>query len=469
MEKVLEGKKVAVLVETEYIPSEIKFYKEFFKRVGAEVHLMTYLWGEKSRVLVGDVTEADKVLENITVNMDIKDANPNDYAIVLTAANYVACRLREIPPMGSLGSKDVVTSPVAVRFMASAMMNPQIVKGALCHALWILTPVPELLKGRKVITVWLESHLENDLMKYWNKDCAKEFQGGLFPTYRTNKGEILSKDKDKWPEEFKEAIKSEDTKGLIDTEHNYVRAHLRQTYAYGITFHMTGKVEYLNLCRKGALALVHTFDGNYGMYTVQNVETEEWGPMRKERISQDLAYGLTGLGMYYFIGRFYSERYEFFWGVGSTSSNQTLGTNHTGFRHSVKTFWGILKIGQILEDPYYINFARPKIERILEDAYIESTGSWGRRFDEKGKLEEDKEWWILAELDQACEILALNDPSYLEYLNNTQRYWIDKMVDHEYGEIWHMVSAIDDKPIIKYPKVHSWKTSLHSFGHALFG
>lgn len=31
------------------------------------------------------------------------------------------------------------------------MMNPQIVKGALCHALWILTPVPELLNGRKVI------------------------------------------------------------------------------------------------------------------------------------------------------------------------------------------------------------------------------------------------------------------------------------------------------------------------------
>lgn len=30
-------------------------------------------------------------------------------------------------------------------------MNPQIVKGALCHALWILTPLPELLKGRKVI------------------------------------------------------------------------------------------------------------------------------------------------------------------------------------------------------------------------------------------------------------------------------------------------------------------------------
>jgi protease I len=31
------------------------------------------------------------------------------------------------------------------------MKNKKIVKGALCHALWLLTPVPELLKGRKVI------------------------------------------------------------------------------------------------------------------------------------------------------------------------------------------------------------------------------------------------------------------------------------------------------------------------------
>ena len=31
------------------------------------------------------------------------------------------------------------------------MANPRIVKGALCHALWILTPNPHLLKDRNVI------------------------------------------------------------------------------------------------------------------------------------------------------------------------------------------------------------------------------------------------------------------------------------------------------------------------------
>lgn len=151
MEKILNGKKVAVLVETEYIPEEINFYQSFFTKYGAQVDFLTQLWGKPERVLVSDIDNETKVLEKMLVKNEVADANPNDYAIVLCAANYVACRLREIPPMGSLGDPSLVRSPAAVRFMASAMMNPQIVKGALCHALWILTPVPELLRGRKVI------------------------------------------------------------------------------------------------------------------------------------------------------------------------------------------------------------------------------------------------------------------------------------------------------------------------------
>lgn len=147
----LKGKKVAVLVETEYIPEEIQRYHDFFTEYGAEVEFMTYLWGQPQRTIVSDVDSEGKQVEKMVVTKEIADANPNDYAIVITAANYVAVRLREIPPRGCLASADLVRSPAAVRFMASAMMNPNIVKGALCHALWILTPVPELLKNRKVI------------------------------------------------------------------------------------------------------------------------------------------------------------------------------------------------------------------------------------------------------------------------------------------------------------------------------
>lgn len=409
--------------------------------------------------------------------------------------------------------------------------------------------VKELVDNALDSKVWKE-HMENDLMKFWDTPDAYDMEDGLFPTYRTNEGVKLSAEKENWPEEFKAALADENTAGLVQPKYNFIRAHSRQTYAYGIAFHMTGNTRYLELCRKGALALVDAMDGNYGMFVKKRKDTAEWDSQRRKRTSQDLAYGLTGLGMYYFlthdrgimhriiqikdyifstymddgkgyltwlpkhendeqiqivaqldqlyaymlmitpslpepyqsiwkkdmkkiadilITQFYSEKYQFFWGTEDTSNNMALGTDHTDFGHSVKTFWVIMKVGEMLGEPFYIEFARPKIDKILREAYIEETGSWARRYNEDGSLDMDKEWWILAELDQAAEILSIHDPSYYHYLNNTQRYWLDVMVDHEYGEIWHMVSAEDDKPVINYPKLHNWKTSLHSFEHALFG
>ena len=88
-------------------------------------------------------------------------------------------------------------------------------------------------------------------MKFWMHPDAVKFQGGLFPTYHTNTGELLSSNKRKWSEEFKAAEKDKVTKGLVEPDYNFIRAHSCQ-YTYGIAFHMTGKPEYLELCRKGA-------------------------------------------------------------------------------------------------------------------------------------------------------------------------------------------------------------------------
>ena len=374
-------------------------------------------------------------------------------------------------------------------------------------------------------------------------------EGWSFSNVPVELGEVIGTDPAKWPEEISAAAKSEDTKGLIDVGNNYVRAHSRLTYAFGIAFHMTGDAHYLELCRKGMLALMEAVDGNYGMHVTKAKSDGSWDSGYKNRTSQDLAYGLTGLGMYYFlthdktvlykilqikdfifsvymddargfltwkprhlrdpevqivaqldqlyaymlmvapslpepfksewkrdmkkivdilITHFYSERYGFFWGVDSSAMSRQLGTDHTDFGHSVKTFWVILKVGALLGDPFYIDFARPRIVNILKEAFVAEDGSWARRFCADGSLDKSKEWWILAELDQACEILAIRDPMYYSYLNKTHKYWFEKMVDHENGEIWHFLDS-DGKPIPRYPKVHNWKTSLHSFEHALFG
>lgn len=392
--------------------------------------------------------------------------------------------------------------------------------------------------------VWVD-HVEDDLMKFWSKPEAQDMSSGLFNTYLTNTGEKLSADS----KEVQEALKDDVTKALIDIDNNYVRAHSRLTYAYGIAYHMTGKTEYFDMCRKGMLALKEALDEDCGMAVVKNKNTGAWDSDREARTSQDLAYGVTGLGMYYFlthdkdvldsiikvknyifenyydedkgyitwypkhvdddqtqlvaqldqlyaymlmltpslpepyqtewkadmkmladvmINRFYSEQHGLFWGVVNDKDVMVLGSDHTDFGHSVKTLWVIMKVGQVIGDPFYVEFAKPRIEAIIEDAYVKENGSWARKFNADGSLDARKEWWILAELDQAEEILSINDPTYYSYLNKTQRYWLDKMVDHENGEIHHMLEA-DGTIDPHYPKVHCWKTSLHSFEHALFG
>ena len=159
--KTLEGKKIAVLVETEYIPEEITAYQTRFPELGATVHFMSRLWGNQSVRFVSDVDsveEADRIntdqtsLPILEVNIDFQNVDINEYAAVIMAANYTSVRLRYFePPAGQPISPEQTRTAPAVQFFAKAMANPKIIKGLLCHGLWLLTPMPELLKGRRVI------------------------------------------------------------------------------------------------------------------------------------------------------------------------------------------------------------------------------------------------------------------------------------------------------------------------------
>lgn len=401
--------------------------------------------------------------------------------------------------------------------------------------------------------VWMD-HLENDLMKFWGDKANTVGKSVFFPTFRANDGTIVEDTVAGWPQEYKDALYSKDANGLVADagKYNYIRAHSRQTFAYGIAFNMTGKVDYLNKCRQGAMAILKAMDENNGLYNKQEISTGKWMDKRDERNSQDLAYGITGLGFYYYlthdqsvlepllaarkyifdtyfdpgkgfltwlpqdvkkdnkkveivsqldqlyaymlwvtpslpepyqtewkadlkklanvmINQFYSARYGTFWGSATDDFSKELGTDHTDFGHSVKAMWVIYEIGKITDDLAYVDFAREKIKVILNRAYIKKDGTWARCYDKDGALDTDKEWWGLAELDQAAAILSLNDPSYLRFTNTTYKYWFDVMVDKKDGEIWHMVNGKTNKPVMKYPKIHAWKTSLHSFEHCFLG
>ncbi|PQO41053.1 DJ-1/PfpI family protein [Blastopirellula marina] len=145
MIKPLAGRKIAILVESQFIPVELKVYQETFERWGATVHFITRLWNQPKMRLVSEVEQEGKIPEVFEVNIDLEKVCPSDYDAVLMAANYTSVRLRYFGP-----PHDRRNTP-AVKFFADAMRNPRIIKGALCHGLWILTPRPELLAGRKVI------------------------------------------------------------------------------------------------------------------------------------------------------------------------------------------------------------------------------------------------------------------------------------------------------------------------------
>ena len=103
---------------------------------------------------MNDIDSPDRPITDVhrlTVTECITKHDPSEFDVVICAANYVAVRLREVPPVGSLASPEQTSSAPAVQFFARAMENPKILKAAMCHALWILTPRPDLLQNRRVI------------------------------------------------------------------------------------------------------------------------------------------------------------------------------------------------------------------------------------------------------------------------------------------------------------------------------
>ena len=147
----LAGKKIAVLVESEFIPEEIECYLDRFGALGAEVHLMSRLWDQPKQTFLSAVSAADQVPQTLDVETDFGQVSVDDYAAVIMAANYTSVRLRWNEDAATAADAAAAArSAPAAKFFRRAMENPNIVKGAPCHALWLLTPSPDLLAGRRV-------------------------------------------------------------------------------------------------------------------------------------------------------------------------------------------------------------------------------------------------------------------------------------------------------------------------------
>jgi protease I len=65
------------------------------------------------------------------------------YSAIIVPSAIVSDRLRY--------SEDLAVLPPATDFMRRAFAEPGIVKGIICHGLWLMSRVPDLVRGRRLV------------------------------------------------------------------------------------------------------------------------------------------------------------------------------------------------------------------------------------------------------------------------------------------------------------------------------
>ncbi|MEJ2620779.1 MAG: DJ-1/PfpI family protein [Candidatus Thiodiazotropha sp.] len=136
----LQGKKIAVLIESDFYENEIHYYQHRFPEEGMELHFLTRLWGQSALTFNGHEYKAP--LEVDRSFEDVSDEDLRSYAAIIVPSGIVADRLRY--------TEDVERIPPATGFLARAFAEPGILKGIICHGLWLTAPRTDLVRGRKL-------------------------------------------------------------------------------------------------------------------------------------------------------------------------------------------------------------------------------------------------------------------------------------------------------------------------------
>lgn len=141
---------------------------------------------------------------------------------------------------------------------------------------------------------WL-NHTVQGLAPYWLMASAQGVPKGNFPTFRCDNGEII--DIDSVCRELKHGWMKD------HYQRDYTRMKSRQTFAYGVLYHLTGKPEALDLAKHGAYYLINNLQDSTNGGFVSFTEDGKPGLQASQRTSQDQAYALVGLAMYYYLTR----------------------------------------------------------------------------------------------------------------------------------------------------------------------
>jgi protease I len=137
----LAGRKIGILIESDFYEDEIFYYKHRFPEEGLETHFLTRLWGQPRITFHGHEYKAPFEAHESFEGMSDEELRSYD-AIVVPSA-IVSDRLRY--------TEDVTKVAPAVEFIKRAFAEKDIVKGIICHGMWLVSPAPELVRGRPVV------------------------------------------------------------------------------------------------------------------------------------------------------------------------------------------------------------------------------------------------------------------------------------------------------------------------------
>lgn len=149
----IKGKKIAVLIESDFYENEIIYYRLRFAEEGAELHFLSRLWGQQKLTFTGHEYRMPMECSESFENMS--DAELGSYDAIIVPSGMVSDRLRY--------TEDVTRIPPAAEFMRRAFVDKKIVKGIICHGMWLMSPVIEVVRGRKVT---LHNNLIGDARNY---------------------------------------------------------------------------------------------------------------------------------------------------------------------------------------------------------------------------------------------------------------------------------------------------------------
>jgi len=137
----LNGKKVGILIEGDYYENEIFYYQHRFPEEGIDLHFLTRLWGQPSLTFLGHEFRAPMSCHETFEGMS--DAELNTYSAIIVPAGMVSDRLRY--------TEDVNNLAPATQFLQRAFAQKNIIKGIICHGLWLVASAPELVRGRRMV------------------------------------------------------------------------------------------------------------------------------------------------------------------------------------------------------------------------------------------------------------------------------------------------------------------------------